>query len=74
MYLRATRTVQFTVGNIGFKDVHGKDIPRHSPLEILLQAHSVTMKITNQKNVHMGTTFHHEDTGVETSPTKALAC
>lgn len=31
------------------------------------------MKITNQKNGHMGTTIHHEDTGEKTSPTKALA-
>ncbi|GFH59971.1 hypothetical protein CTEN210_16447 [Chaetoceros tenuissimus] len=72
-WVRATRTVQFTVGNIGFKDIHGKDISRHSSLEKLLQAHSVTMKITNQKNGHMGTTIHHEDTGAKTSPTKALA-
>jgi len=72
-WVRATRTVQFNVGNIGFKDANGTDIPRSSPLEKLLQAHSITMKITNQKNGQMGTTIHHEDTGKETSPTKALA-
>ena len=71
--IRATRTKQFTVGNVGFfKD--GKIVPRHSPLEILLQSDSATLKITNQKNGRMGETIHQEK--VKDSPlcpVKALA-
>ena len=54
---RATRTVQFSVGNVGFfKD--GKIIPRSSSLETLLSCDAVTLKISNQKNGRMGDTIH----------------
>ncbi len=47
--IRATRTQQFTVGNVGFfRD--GKILPRSSSLDVLLIADSATLKITNQKN------------------------
>ena len=60
--VRATRTVQFRVRDIGFwKD--GKILPRRSPLSLLLQADSATMKITNQKNGRTGQTLHQESTG-----------
>ena len=61
--VRATRTVQFRVRDIGFwKD--GKILPRRSPLSLLLQADSATMKISNQKNGRTGQTLHQESTGV----------
>lgn len=41
-------------------------------LKQLLEATSATMKITNQKNGRMGKTIHHECTGDDTSPLKAL--
>lgn len=60
--VRATRTVQFKVKDVGFwKD--GKILPRRSSLSALLQADAATMKITNQKNGRTGQTLHHESTG-----------
>ena len=76
---RTTRTKQFSIGNIGFfkddtllkvVDENGKLL---LSLDELLEATSATMKITNQKNGHMGETIHHECTGADTSPVKALA-
>jgi hypothetical protein len=71
--IRATRTVQFTVGSVGFfKD--GKVISRDAPLDILLACDSATLKITNQKNGRMGQVIHQE--AVPTSkynPIAALA-
>jgi len=59
--VRATRTKQFAVEDVGFfKD--GKVLPRRSPLDLLLTADSATMKISNQKNGRMGQTIHHEST------------
>ena len=67
-WIRATRTKQFTVGDIGFwKD--GKILTRHSTLEELCKADAATMKISNQKNGRTGQTIHHESTG----PTGAVA-
>ena len=71
--VRATRTVQFSAGNIGFWDKDNNAILHDAPLEKLLQAHSATLKITNQKNGKMGQTVHHFCTGKDTSPVKALA-
>ena len=46
--VRATRTIQFSVENIGFfKD--GKVIPKSSPLHVLLSCDAATLKISNQK-------------------------
>ena len=57
--VKASRTQQFTVGNIGFfKD--GKIVPRSSPLDILLSCDAATLKISNQKNGRMGETIHQE--------------
>jgi hypothetical protein len=69
---RATRTVQFSVGDIGFFK-HNKILPRTSPLKMLLTAHSCTLKITNQKNGQMGQTIHHHATGFNNCPVKAVA-
>ena len=67
-WIRATRTKQFKVGDIGFwKD--GKILTRHSTLEELSKADAATMKISNQKNGRTGQTIHHESTG----PTGAVA-
>ena len=57
--IRATRTVQFTVGNVGFHK-NNKVLPRSSPLAMLLTADQCTLKITNQKNGRMGQTISHE--------------
>ena len=58
----ATRTRQFRVCDVGFfRD--RKILPRRSPLEILIQADSATLKITNQKNGRMGQTLHQQSTG-----------
>ena len=46
--VRATRTVQFRVCDVGFwKD--GRILSRNSPMEVLLTADAATMKISNQK-------------------------
>jgi hypothetical protein len=67
--VRATRTVQFKVKDVGFwKD--GKILPRQSSLSDLLQADAATMKITNQKNGRTGQTLHHEES---TGPNGAVA-
>ena len=69
---RATRTIQFSVGNVGFfKD--GKMLPRRSKLETLLQATSCTLKISNQKNGRMGETIHQFAIDSKFCPVKALA-
>ena len=44
----ATRTKQFTAGNVGFFK-EGKILDRASPLDTLLSADLATLKITNQK-------------------------
>ncbi len=70
-WVRATRTKQFSVGDIGFwKD--GKPLSRYSSLSTLLTADSATMKISNQKNGRMGETIHHQSTG-ENGAVAALA-
>jgi len=66
--VRATRTVQFRVQDVGFWK-NGRILPRHSPLELLLTADAATMKISNQKNGRTGQTLHQESTG----PTGAVA-
>lgn len=70
--VRATRTVQFMVGNVGFFK-HGKQIPRSSSLPTLLSCDAATLKITNQKNGRMGSTIHHKSNGKSACPVKALA-
>ena len=58
----ATRTVQFPVYGIGFwKD--NKILSRHLPLDMLIQADSATMKISNNKNGQTGQNLHQESTG-----------
>jgi hypothetical protein len=70
--VRATRTVQFTVANVGFfKD--GKIVPRSSPLQTLLSCDAATLKISNQKNGRMGETIHQEKIDKECCPIRALA-
>ena len=59
--IRATRTVQFRVADVGFwKD---NILPRCSTLQMLLTADVATLKISNQKNGRMGQMLHHEGTG-----------
>lgn len=76
---RTTRTKQFSIGNIGFfkgdtlMKVVDDDGKLLMSLGEMLEATSATLKITNQKNGRMGETIHHECTGNDTSPVKALA-
>jgi hypothetical protein len=70
--IRATRTVQFMISNVGFFK-EGKIIPRSSPLNVLLACDAATLKINNQKNGRMGDTIHHEAVNIECCPVKALA-
>lgn len=70
-WVRATRTQTFTVKDIGFWK-NGKRLKRSSPVSLLVTADSATMKITHQKNGHMGQVVHHETTG-EKGAVAALA-
>ena len=70
--VRATHTLQFRVYDIGlWKDK--KILWRHLPLDILIQADSATMKISNQKNGQTGQTLHQEYNGASGSVV-SLAC
>lgn len=71
-HVRATRTVQFTVGNVGFFK-NGKILSQRSDLQTLLTADGATLKITNQKNGRMGETIHHETVNMSHGPVQALA-
>ncbi len=70
--VRATRTKQFSVGNVGFWK-NGQRVPRTSPLSTLLDCDAATLKITNQKNGRMGDTIHQEAVSGPNCPVKALA-
>jgi hypothetical protein len=70
--VRTTRTIQFSVANVGFFRDH-KVLPRNSNLNTLLTADSCTLKITNQKNGKMGQTIHHHATGKDNCPVRAVA-
>ena len=62
--VHATRTKQFRVMDVGFwKD--RRILSRHSPLQELERADSVTLKISNQKNGRTGQTLHHETIGTK---------
>jgi hypothetical protein len=70
--VRATRTKQFVIGNIGFF-CNNKLVPRTAPLNVLLSCTAATLKITNQKNGRMGDTIHQEANKKEQCPVRALA-
>lgn len=70
--VKASRTVQFTVGNVGFYK-NGKIISRNSALPLLLSCDAATLKITNKKNGVMGETIHHKTNNKKQCPVKALA-
>ncbi len=67
------RTVNFRVRDVGFFK-NNKQLPRQSPLHVLLTADSCTLKISNQKNGRMGQTIHHRAVhNLAACPVKALA-
>jgi hypothetical protein len=70
--IRATRTKQFVVDNVGFF-IGNRVLCRSSSLEVLLTATSATLKITNQKNGRMGETIHQQALQADPCPVKALA-
>ena len=51
----------------------GCQLPCNSPLHLLIQADSVTLKIINQKNGRMVQTIHHDSFASNLFPCKALA-
>jgi len=67
------RTVQFRAKDITFWDKDIKVIPNTSNLETLLNAHSVTMRIDNQKNGTRGSTINHKALKRHRCPSRALA-
>ena len=72
--VRATRTVQFRVGDIGFFNGTKHIQATASNLQELLQCTAATLRISNQKNGRMGDTIHQEALKSEIHcPVKALA-
>jgi hypothetical protein len=70
--VRATRTKQFIVGNVGFF-LGNNVLQRTAPLATLLTASAATLKITNQKNGRMGDTIHQKAISGPSCPVAALA-
>lgn len=69
-----TRTVQFRVQDVKFRDANGVVIPNTAPLPQLLLATSVVLWLDNQKNGQRGATIHHTAcASTWFCPVKALA-
>jgi hypothetical protein len=68
-----TRTVQFRLQDVTFRRANGFVIPSTSPLDVLLNADSVTLWMDNQKNGQRGATIHHTACPGWFCPVKALA-
>jgi hypothetical protein len=71
------QTVQFKVEDVTFfrKDVKGnlKQLGRNAPRELILTAHSATLKLDNQKNGWRGVCIHQEANGEPIAcPVRAL--
>ena len=60
------------VGDVGLWK-GGCQIPCNSPVNLLLQADSATLKIKNQKNWRMVQIIHHKSFSSDLCPCKALA-
>lgn len=67
------RTQQFRASDVKFFDAKHTLIPNTSSLEKLLQAHSVTLTIDNQKNGVRGGTINHEAIHNSRCPLRAVA-
>ena len=70
--MRVMRTNQLKVGDVEFYK-GGCQIPRNSPLHLILQADFSTLKITHQNNGCMVQTIHHKSFSSDLYPCKALA-
>jgi hypothetical protein len=68
-----TRTVQFRVHDVTFRQADGIVLPNTSPLEMLTHADAVTLWMDNQKNGQRGATIHHTACPGWFCPVKALA-
>jgi hypothetical protein len=68
-----TRTVQFRVQDVTFRQPDGTVIPNTAPLPEMLSAASVTLWLDNQKNGQRGATIHHTACPSWFCPVKALA-
>jgi integrase len=68
-----TRTIQFRVQDVTFRQADGTVIPNSAPLHDLLVADSVTLWMDNQKNGQRGATIHHTRCPGWFCPVKALA-
>ena len=64
-------TKHFTVGDVGFCK-GGCQLPRNSPLHLLLQADSATLQIKNHKNGSMWQHIHHKSFASNICTCKAL--
>jgi hypothetical protein len=68
-----TRTVQFRVHDITFRQADGIVLANTSPLGVLMTAASVTLWMDNQKNGQRGATIHHTACAGWFCPVKAGA-
>ena len=66
--VRATRTKQFRVRDVGFSKIENY-LTHELPLKSCWK-YSATLKITNQKNGRMGHTIHHDSFDSSHSPVK----
>ena len=65
------QTVQFKLEDVTFFHTHNgslQQLPRNAPAELILSAHSATLKLDNQKNGWKGVCIHQEHNG------EPLAC
>jgi hypothetical protein len=68
-----TRTTQFQVKDVTFRDAQGYVLPNTAPYATLAQAASATLYLDNQKNGRRGDTIHHTACLSWFCPVKALA-
>jgi hypothetical protein len=68
-----TRTVQFRVQDVTFRQADGTVLLNSAPLDQLLEAVSVTLWLDNQKNGQRGATIHHTSCPTWFCPVKSLA-
>lgn len=72
VWVKKSRTNQIRIQDVGFEK-DGQQLPRNSTLPELLQATSVTIKLTQQKNKRMGETIHQRAVPSVNCPVKAMA-
>ena len=70
------QTVQFKLEDVTFFHTHNgslQQLPRNAPAELIMSAHSATLKLDNQKNGWKGVCIHQEHNGEPVAcPVRAL--